>query len=135
MNAIPPLCDTTHECARPPAAERAQDAGFDGVELHGANGYLLDQFPTAGVNIRTDSYGGSLAARAKLLLQVLKAVRSAVGRRFVLAVRISQGKVNDFEHRWAGREEDAEILFSMLADRVDYIHTTDYEAWRAACSQ
>lgn len=116
------------------AAEHAQAAGFDGVEVHGANGYLLDQFLTEGVNVRTDSYGGPLAARAKLLLQVLHAVRADVDRDFVVGVRISQGKVNDFEHRWAGREEDAEAVFSMLAPDADYIHTTEYEAWRPACS-
>ncbi|BBB08522.1 oxidoreductase [Sphingopyxis sp. EG6] len=116
------------------AAEHAQAAGFDGVEVHGANGYLLDQFLTEGVNIRTDSYGGPIAARAKLLLQVLDAVRSSVSRGFVVGVRISQGKVNDFEYRWAGREEDAEALFSMLSPHADYIHTTEYEAWRPACS-
>lgn len=116
------------------AAEHAQAAGFDGVEVHGANGYLLDQFLTEGVNLRTDSYGGPIAARAKLLLQVLRAVRSSVRHGFVVGVRISQGKVNDFEHRWAGREEDAQALFSMLAPHADYIHTTEYEAWRPACS-
>lgn len=116
------------------AAERARDAGFDGVEVHGANGYLLDQFLTAGVNARTDSYGGAMASRAKLLLQTLHAVRAAIGRDYLMGVRISQGKVNDFEHRWAGAEEDAQALFSVLADQADYIHTTDYEAWRAACS-
>lgn len=116
------------------AAEHAEAAGFDGVEVHGANGYLLDQFLTEGVNLRTDSYGGPVAARAKLLLQVLRAVRASVDRGFVVGVRISQGKVNDFGHRWAGREEDARILFRMLAPHADYIHTTEYEAWRAACS-
>ena len=116
------------------AAEHAQAAGFDGVEVHGANGYLLDQFLTEGVNVRTDGYGGSIAARAKLLVQVLRAVRSSMDRDFVVGVRISQGKVNDFEHRWAGREEDAEVLFEMLAPHADYIHTTEFEAWRPACS-
>lgn len=116
------------------AAEHAEAAGFDGVEVHGANGYLLDQFLTEGVNLRADDYGGGMAARAKLLVQVLRAVRSSVTRDFVVGVRISQGKVNDFEHRWAGREEDAEILFRLLRPHADYIHTTEYEAWRPACS-
>ena len=116
------------------AAERAQAAGFDGVEVHGANGYLLDQFLTVGVNARLDAYGGPLQSRAKLVLQTLHAVRAATGPGFVVGVRISQGKVNDFEHRWAGAEDDARIVFGLLATKVDYIHTTEFEAWRPACS-
>lgn len=56
------------------AAENARDAGFDGVEIHGANGYLLDQFLRSGSNKRTDQYGGSLENRARLPLEVTKAV-------------------------------------------------------------
>ena len=116
------------------AAERAQAAGFDGVEVHGANGYLLDQFLTVGVNARTDAYGGPLEARTKLVLQTLHAVRAATDSSFVVGVRISQGKVNDPRHRWAGAEEDAKIIFTLLARKVDYIHTTEFEAWRPAFS-
>ena len=55
-------------------AEYAKAAGFDGVELHGANGYLLDQFLQSGTNHRTDKYGGSLENRARLMLEVTDAV-------------------------------------------------------------
>jgi len=58
------------------AAQNAEDAGFDGVEVHGANGYLLDQFLRDGVNQRTDAYGGSLEYRARLMLEVVEAVCS-----------------------------------------------------------
>ena len=116
------------------AAARAQAAGFDGVEVHGANGYLLDQFLSEGVNLRTDGYGGAVDARARLLRQTLDAVRASTGADFLVGVRISQGKINDFEHRWAGREGDAASIFSMLAGKDDYVHTTEYEAWRPACS-
>ena len=62
------------------AARNAVDtAGFDGVEIHGANGYLLDQFLKTGANQRTDDYGGSIENRARLLLEVTRAVTSAVG--------------------------------------------------------
>ncbi len=57
------------------AAQRAQDAGFDGVEIHGANGYLIDQFLRDGTNKRTDRYGGSLANRARFLLEIVDAVK------------------------------------------------------------
>lgn len=61
------------------AAENAKKAGFDGVEIHAANGYLLDQFLQDGTNLRTDRYGGSLENRARLLLEVTDAVISVWG--------------------------------------------------------
>ena len=61
------------------AALNAVRAGFDGVEIHGANGYLLDQFLKTGANQRSDAYGGSIANRARLLLEVTRAVAGAIG--------------------------------------------------------
>ncbi len=61
------------------AARCAMDAGFDGVEVHGANGYLIDQFLRDSINDRTDAYGGSLANRTRLLLEVMGAVSQAIG--------------------------------------------------------
>ena len=61
------------------ARNAVQSAGFDGVEIHGANGYLLDQFLKTGANQRTDDYGGSIANRARLMLEVTRAVADAVG--------------------------------------------------------
>lgn len=115
------------------AAVRARQAGFDGVEIHAANGYLLDQFLTAPTNLRTDAYGGSLQARLRLTTETIAAVRRAVGADFVLGVRISQGKVNDFGHRWEGGESQATELFATLgAQPIDYLHTTEFEAWKPA---
>ena len=61
------------------ATKNALEAGFDGVEIHGANGYLLDQFAKDGANKRTDAYGGSIENRARLMLEVSKAVVAEVG--------------------------------------------------------
>jgi N-ethylmaleimide reductase len=72
------------------AARQAQAAGFDGVEVHGANGYLLDQFLQTGTNHRTDGYGGSVANRARLLLEVTEAVSEVWGSDRV-GVRLSPG--------------------------------------------
>jgi 2,4-dienoyl-CoA reductase-like NADH-dependent reductase (Old Yellow Enzyme family) len=114
-------------------AKRAKTAGFDGVEIHGANGYLLDQFLTDYTNKRTDRYGGSTENRVRLLVEVSEAVREAVGQHFTIGIRISQGKVNDYNHKWAGKEKDAEIIFDQLGHAgLDFIHITEYEAWQPA---
>jgi 2,4-dienoyl-CoA reductase (NADPH2) len=70
-------------------AWRAKEAGLDGVELHSANGYLFSQFLSSGINDRTDEYGGGLQNRARFLLDVISAIRVAVGRDFHLQVKLS----------------------------------------------
>lgn len=115
------------------AALNARDAGFDGVEIHGANGYLLDQFLTDYTNQRIDEYGGSTENRLRLLVEVCHAVREAVGADFPVGIRISQAKVNDYTHKWAGREKDAELIFSRLgATGIDFIHVTEHHADKPA---
>ncbi|WP_346831629.1 NADH:flavin oxidoreductase [Pseudomonas abietaniphila] len=110
-------------------------AGFDGVEIHGANGYLLDQFLTDYTNQRNDRWGGSVGNRIALTLEVIKAVRAAVGGAPV-GVRISQGKVNDYAHKWAEGEAAAETIFGSLQDAgVHYIHVTEHKAWEPAFSE
>lgn len=104
------------------AAQRAVDAGFDGVEVHGANGYLLDTFLSRHLNDRTDEYGGSPEARARYPTEVLDAVREATPDDFVVGIRLSQTKVNDDEHRWTA--EEAETYLATL-DTGDYVHVTD----------
>lgn len=113
-----------------------RDAGFDGVEIHGANGYLLDQFLSDYTNQRQDRWGGNVRARIGLTLEVFKAVRAAVGAGAPVGVRISQGKVNDHAHKWEGGEAAAEVIFGSLKDAgVDFIHVTEFEAWQPAFAQ
>lgn len=110
-----------------------QSAGFDGVEIHGANGYLLDQFLTDYTNLRSDQWGGHVAQRLRIYKEVVKSVRAAVGTAVPVGIRISQGKVNDFHHKWAGEEADAEAIFGGLAAmELDFIHVTEFEAWQPA---
>ncbi|MFN3006580.1 NADH:flavin oxidoreductase [Mycolicibacterium wolinskyi] len=105
------------------AAVRAQAAGFDGVEVHAANGYLLDQFLTVYTNTRDDEYGGGVANRIKLAARVLSEIRNRVAEGFLVGVRLSQTKVNDFTYRWPGGAADAEIIFATLAGTgADYLH-------------
>ena len=71
------------------AAKRAKDWGYDGVEIHGAHGYVISQFLSAQINRREDQYGGSLDNRARLLYEIVEGVRQACGRDFALGVRLS----------------------------------------------
>jgi 2,4-dienoyl-CoA reductase-like NADH-dependent reductase (Old Yellow Enzyme family) len=76
-------------------ARRAREAGLDGVELHGANGYLITQFLSSAINDRTDEYGGSLENRARFVLDVVRAIRAKVGRDFHLQMKISAQEYDD----------------------------------------
>ncbi|SFB44358.1 2,4-dienoyl-CoA reductase [Amycolatopsis marina] len=105
------------------AARNAERAGFDGVEVHAANGYLLDQFLTDYTNRRTDGYGGPVRNRVRLAAETVAAICSAVPEEFWVGIRLSQTKVNDFEYRWPGGAGDAEIIFSAVAAAgADYLH-------------
>jgi 2,4-dienoyl-CoA reductase-like NADH-dependent reductase (Old Yellow Enzyme family) len=118
------------------AARAIEIAGFDAIEIHGANGYLLDQFLTDYANNRTDRWGGATENRVRLIVETFKAVRAKLGAEVPVGVRISQGKVNDYHHKWADKERDAEIIFGSLADAgADFIHVTEYEAWQPAFAE
>ncbi len=115
------------------AGRAIEIAGFDSVEIHGANGYLLDEFLTGYANTRTDRWGGSTLGRVRLIVETIKAVRKKLGGGVPVGVRISQGKVNDYVHKWQGAERDAEVIFGSLADAgADFIHVTEHEAWTPA---
>ncbi len=103
------------------AAAHAREAGFDGVEIHGANGYLIDQFITEYTNQRSDEYGGDVHGRIRFACEILHAVRARVGVSFPVGIRVSQTKVNDFSYRW--REPDASVIFAALKTAgASYIH-------------
>lgn len=104
------------------AAERARTAGFDAVEIHGANGYLIDQFLTDYTNRRDDEYGGEPAGRVRFAVEVVRAVRAAVGPAFPVGLRLSQTKVNDFGYRWSGAAEAETIFRAAGAAGLDYLH-------------
>lgn len=98
------------------AAMRAVDLGFHGVEIHGANGYLPDQFLTTYTNSRTDAYGGSLENRFRYHMELVAEVRARVPSEIPVGVRISQTKVNDLTYSWPGGAEDAAYVFSKLGE-------------------
>jgi len=108
------------------ASMRALDAGFDGVELHGAHGYLLDAFLRDGTNHRTDAYGGSIENRARLLTEVTKACATAIGADR-LGVRISPVSTAGDSH-----DSDPQALFDHVAEALSpiglaYVHVVEGE--------
>jgi 2,4-dienoyl-CoA reductase-like NADH-dependent reductase (Old Yellow Enzyme family) len=107
------------------AARHAVDAGFDGIEIHGANGYLIDNFLTSYTNQRTDRYGGSVQNRIRLAVNVAEAVLAAVPAGFPVGIRISQSKANDYDYEWSGGADDAEAIFGALGRTgLTYIHVS-----------
>lgn len=115
------------------SAALAKKAGFDGIEIHGANGYLLDQFLTTYMNQREDRYGGRIEQRLTIFKEVITAVRDAVGSDFLVGVRVSQKKVNDSEYVWPEAEHAAALIFAKLKQwGADYIHTTEPKLLEAA---
>jgi 2,4-dienoyl-CoA reductase-like NADH-dependent reductase (Old Yellow Enzyme family) len=105
------------------AARNAQSVGFDAVELHGAHGYLLDEFLWDKTNLRTDGYGGSAAARTRFPAEVVAAVRDSVGRNFPIVFRFSQWKADHYDAQIATSPAELEALLTQLVDAgVDVVH-------------
>ncbi|PWA95606.1 artemisinic aldehyde delta-11(13) reductase [Artemisia annua] len=111
------------------AAINAIEAGFDGIEIHGAHGYLLDQFMKDGINDRTDEYGGSLENRCKFILQVVQAVSAAIGADRVglrISPAIDHTDAMDSDPRSLGLAviERLNKLQFKLGSRLAYLHVT-----------
>jgi len=110
------------------AAGRARKAGADGVELHGANGYLITQFLSSGINDRKDDYGGSLPNRARFLLDIVREIRKEVGKDFHLQMKISAVEYNDAldddEAKGNTLEDSVQVCKWLEEAGVDAIHVS-----------
>ncbi len=107
------------------AARRAERAGFHGVELHGAHGYLLCQFLSPEINRREDRYGGSLENRARILFEIIDGVRSACGPDFSLGVRLSP------ERFGLQLEEIVQVAQRLMReDKIDYLDMSLWDAFK-----
>ncbi len=112
------------------AAGAARELGFDAVELHGAHGYLLDQFLWAGTNVREDEYGGSAVERTRFVVEIIEAARAAMGPDLPLILRYSQWKQQDYTARLAETPEAlGEILAPMSDAGVDIFHCSTRRFW------
>ena len=107
------------------AARTAAEAGFDGVEIHGAHGYLLDQFFWLGSNRRRDAHGGSIEKRAGFAAAVVAGIRRAIPRDMPLIFRFSQWKMHDYDARIARTPDElARLLTPLRAAGVDIFHAS-----------
>ncbi|MBZ2190069.1 NADH:flavin oxidoreductase [Alcanivorax sp. JB21] len=112
------------------SARQAKEAGFDGVEIHGAHGYLIDQFFWEGTNVRDDEYGGSMAKRGRFAEEIIRAVRAAVGEDFAIVLRFSQWKQQGYAARLAHTPEElGEFLAPLSAAGVDIFHASTRRFW------
>ena len=111
-------------------ARRAREAGLDGVELHGANGYLITQFLSSAINDRKDEYGGSLENRARFVLEIVQAIRARVGTRLPPADEDQRApstttRCSPLEKPRATRVEDSVQVCQWLEEAgVDAIHVS-----------
>ena len=117
------------------AAQQALAAGFDGVEIHAANGYLLDQFLTDYTNTRQDAYGRTMANRFRIISAIIAGIRAVVPAAFIVGLRLSEGKVNHLHYRWPGGAATArELLAEVARAQPDYVHiAAESGHWQRDC--
>ncbi|GGF17609.1 NADH:flavin oxidoreductase [Subtercola lobariae] len=112
------------------AARDAQRLGFDGVELHGAHGYLLDQFLWAKTNRRSDRFGAEISGRSRLAADVIEAIRGEVGDAFPIDFRFSQWKGGQYDARIAETPQQLEQILAPLVDAgVTMLHASTRRYW------
>ncbi len=122
---VPPRAATEEDIERVlgqfvAAAKRAEAAGFGGVELHGAHGYLLSQFLSKTMNLRTDRWGGAIEGRAQLIREATRRVRAATKPSFVVGVRLSPEDY--FQARGLDLDETIQVAKWLCEDGASFIH-------------
>ncbi|MDQ3340252.1 MAG: NADH:flavin oxidoreductase [Myxococcota bacterium] len=131
--ALAPRAATTDDITRTidafvAAAVRAEAAGFDGVELHGAHGYLLSQFLSTTMNLRDDEWGGTLASRARILRELTQRIRARCAPSFAVGVRIS---LEDFgQAKGLDLDESLQVCRWLSDDGADFIHVSLWDVAR-----
>lgn len=112
------------------AALDAKNIGFDAIEVHGAHGYLVDQFFWEGTNQRDDQYGGSLENRTRFGVEIVEAIRQAVGQDFTIIFRFSQWKQQDYNAKLCQTPEELGTFLTLLSDAgVDVFHASTRRFW------
>ena len=112
------------------AAVEAQRVGFDGIELHGAHGYLIDQFFWEGTNQRTDKYGGDLVGRTRFAVEVIQECRRRTGPKYPIQLRFSQWKLQDYAARLVTTPDElSRFLAPLAAAGLDAFHCSTRRFW------
>jgi 2,4-dienoyl-CoA reductase (NADPH2) len=111
------IADVVHAFGQ--AARRAREAGLDGVELHGANGYLFTQFLSSGINDRKDEYGGPVENRARFALEVVREIRKQVGQDFHVQFKINGVDHNDWLYPWEKKGNTIQDTLSLCEILLD----------------
>jgi|AZIJ01.1.fsa_nt_gi 2,4-dienoyl-CoA reductase-like NADH-dependent reductase (Old Yellow Enzyme family) len=113
------------------AAVDAKALGFDGIEIHGAHGYLIDQFFWEGTNQRNDAYGGSLVKRTQFAVDIISGIREQVGPDYPIIFRFSQWKLMDYHARLVNSPEElAQFLHPLSEAGVDVFHCSTRRFWQ-----
>ena len=114
------------------AAIDSKEIGFDGVEIHGAHGYLVDQFFWEETNQRDDKYGGDLVARTKFAVDIIKGIREKCGPDFPIILRFSQWKQQNYSAKLANSPEELGLFLQPLVEAgVDIFHCSTRRFWDA----
>jgi len=112
------------------AAVNAKSLDFDALELHGAHGYLIDNFFWEGTNQRDDKYGGSLVKRTRFAVEILESIRAEIGEDFPIILRFSQWKQQDYEAKLAASADElAEFIEPLSNAGVDIFHCSTRRFW------
>lgn len=124
------VADMVHSFAR--SAGYAKDIGFDAIEIHGAHGYLVDQFFWGVMNQREDKYGGGLNERATFAADIIRECRKAVGEDMPIILRFSQWKQQDYTARLAETPQELEAFLTVFAEAgVDVLHCSQRRFWES----
>jgi 2,4-dienoyl-CoA reductase-like NADH-dependent reductase (Old Yellow Enzyme family) len=111
-------------------AANAKSVGFDGAEIHGAHGYIIDEFFWDGTNQRTDKYGGDIEARTRFAVEIIQECRRRVGPKFPMQIRFSQWKGQDYAARLVSTPQDlARFLEPLATAGIDAFHCSTRRFW------
>ena len=111
-------------------AKICEDLGFDGVEIHAAHGYLIDEFFWDQINLRNDEYGGSLENRTRFASEIIQASQQMTSNNFKVGIRVSQWKQHDYEAKITSDPEQLKNFFQILKKAgADFIHCSNRRFW------
>jgi len=117
-------------------AKICEELGFDGIEIHGAHGYLIDQFFWDAINTRTDQYGGSLENRARFATSIIEQTQKRTSTDFQVGIRVSQWKQQDYEAKITSDKDELDAFLNILKKAgADFLHCSNRRFWEGEFSK